>query len=169
MIGADGWGLVENPRTGSTSIHFAARQFHLPVERHVPFTSQRIVDGRRIRAVVVRNPYDRLVSGWYYNAPREMSFLEWLQGPPSMECGVGLDFKRVPQTAWAFRCNHILRFERLADDWKAFTHGLGLSLPLGHENATPERGHYRDIIYPQARRIIEDRFAPDFQRFGYEW
>ncbi len=169
MIQGPDWAFVENPKCASNSIRAALLGFTVDPEKHAPFTSQRIAPGKRKRFVVVRNPYDRLVSGWAYNTNGAVPFLEWLTAPETWDVGVGLDFKRVPQTAWAWRCNRIVRFERLLDEWPSVCDGLGIPFrDLPHHNAR-EHAHYRDVICPEARVIIEDRFRPDLMRWEYRW
>lgn len=169
MIQGKTWALVENPKCASTSMRAALLGFVVDPEKHAPFTSQRIAPGKPFRAVCVRNPFDRIVSGWAYNRRPGVSFLEWLVDPQPWEVGVGLDFKRVPQTAWAWRCNHIMRFERLDEDWPRFCEEAGIGdRPLGRANSRPH-AKYRDVICATARALIEDRFAPDFARWEYGW
>lgn len=168
MIQGDGWCLVENPKCATNAMRAALKGFLCDPEKHATATSRNTA-GKQLRAVCVRNPFDRIVSGWAYNTRGETPFFEWLTDPSPWECGVGLDFRRVPQTAWAWRCNHIMRYERLDGDWKRFCGAIGRkTVPLGVENAS-HRPHYRDVIDPRSRAIIEDRFAPDIATFGYEW
>ena len=156
--------MVENPKTASSSMREALRLFKRG-ERHRPVWG----DKSRIRGVFVRNPFDRLVSGYFYNEHRaRIGFHEWLTGQPWAVHG--MDIKRVPQTAWAWGCTHVFRFEELESEWGRWLKTASLpSCELPRLNAGKERPHYRDFIDDASRAIIEDRFYPDFAAWGYRW
>lgn len=162
MIVGNGWCVVENPKCATQSMRAALPESHITAEQH-QYLWDVFPD---VRCVVVRNPFDRMVSGWRYNG-RLGDFKKWLTGAPWSASG--LDIKRTPQTTWAWRCNHVIRFEALDDGWRRFLDKVSLPYrPLPHKNAT-EHDHYRDIIDAESRAIIEDRFYPDFAAWGYRW
>lgn len=170
MISGGDWIAVCNPKAASTSLRAALGEFPRIAEVHVPLCSARLCDGARVRAVIIRNPYDRIVSGWVHNARDGEPFDEWLKSGTSLECGVGLDFKRVPQRAWAQKCNALIRFEHLDQDFDHFCRAVKIApRPFPHEGAGRPRPHYRDMIDSKSRAIVEDRFAPDFEAWGYRW
>lgn len=161
MVGAS-FIFVENPKAASRSVSDALRHVadydasshvHSP---DVPPTDKLIVG-------VVRHPFDRIVSGWRYFCRwrREVSLIAYL-GMDSDDL-LGVPFQHWPQGRWLDRCHVVLRFERLALEFRRV---FGLDLP--HMN-TSDRGHYRDHFDTRTRRIVEKRFAADFARWGYSW
>ena len=165
MIEGQGWCLVENPKTASTAMRFALSGGHPRGGRHVALW------GRTdpIRAIFVRNPFDRMVSAYYYKqSNKRLTFLEWLTS--EAWAVQGMDIKRTSQTVWAHRCTHVFRFEQLAKEWARFLEVIGkdfIELPV--KNAAKDRPHYRDVICDKGREIIEDRFRPDFDKWRYKW
>jgi len=173
MVIGDEWVLVENPKTGSSSMRQAllAMGADYAASKHTPLTDPQIAPARRLRFVVVRNPYDRMVSAWKHNvklARPDEPFEDWLLGP-AWEAGVGLDIKRVPQTVWAWKCNVILRFENIDAEWARMLNAIGLPhRPLPRVNVG-DRPPYQEVYTPRTRQIVEDRFGADLDRWGYSF
>jgi len=175
MIYGDNFIFIRNPKTGSTSCATALRaagaksKFH----HHSPLMEVEMKPCQpKFCAVVVRNPYDRMVSAWAGNTEGEgESFLEWLASPEPWLCGPSIDGKRVPQIMWTNGTDWIMDFDFLPEQFEEFTSALGLDAKLPHQNKSEAREgmHYRDIIDGRSREIIEDRFAPDFEVFGFKW
>lgn len=68
--------------------------------------------------------------------------------------------------------NRVLRFENLRADFSKLADELGLvgALPfLGASFPTRSEGDYREHYDDEARRIIEERFGPTLQEFGYRF
>jgi hypothetical protein len=61
--------------------------------------------------------------------------------------------------------DRVLRFETLHADWARLMAETGRDLALGHHNA---RGLPVEPLGRKARRVIDQRFASDFDLFGYE-
>ncbi len=160
IIGSD-WAFIENPRTGSTACRQAL------VDDGADGTTWR----RHLRAsvnpdcpatiCVVRDPFDRIVSGFHY-WPRWATVLDFLNADP-ITLAMGVDFLREPQTYWA-KGAKVLRYETLAKDFKAV---FGLKLDV--VNKSKRKADYKTMICDDARSIIERRFAPDFDAYGYSW
>lgn len=65
------------------------------------------------------------------------------------------------------------RFEQLLEDWGKVAVELGVSAKLPHVNAS-DRGaargaDYRSYYDDQSRALVEEYYAEDLQRFGYEF
>jgi len=172
MIVGDNYVFVENPKTASSSCRrgFQAVGGNTMFSKHCTLMADPYPD-RPYKIVVVRNPFDRIISMWKYNH-EHMELNDWLKGR-AWEVGTGIDVKRCPQRAWAFRCSVIVKYEELQERWPKLLNTMGLPYtPLPVLNVTKGRmglPHYRDIIDDEARAIIEDRFYPDFEEFGYSW
>ncbi|MEY3050514.1 MAG: hypothetical protein RLY31_299 [Bacteroidota bacterium] len=122
---------------------------------------------------VVRNPWDRFVSGWkYLAATRDRPLLDVLRQLPAE----GHDYRHLtrPQTDTLldrdgrFVTGFLLRFERLQEDFDALCQRLGMPpviLPV--ENATERRDYRRYFHQRQARELFEKIYWRDIQRLGY--
>ena len=168
MITGPDWLLIENPKTATQAMRSALSEFPVTAHRHQPFWG----GSKRVRAVFVRNPFDRMVSAYLYNVHHtrrgKVPFSDWLQGAPWFD--LGHDLKRTSQMIWAWGATDVMRYESLDEDWPALLQKIGLrDRPLPRVNASGDRPHYRDLIDARSRAIIEDRFAPDMFMWGYRW
>lgn len=179
MMYGENWVFVENPKTGSTSLHNALLAVGGISEGSKHDNLARQNQGypwRRWRFWTIRNPWDRLVSGYHHNtrsakkAEREYpNFERWVLDDQWM-ITPGIDFKRVPQQFWGHRCNIMLRFEYLEEDVYNLGKRLGLELTLPHDNRSKYRQpNYRDYYNSRLKEIVEDRFKPDILRGEYEF
>jgi hypothetical protein len=63
--------------------------------------------------------------------------------------------------------DYIIRFENLADDFRAVCARVGISdAPLPQYNRS-DREHYSKYYDTELRELIGKRFAPEIERFGY--
>ena len=126
----------------------------------------------------VRNPWSRLVSLYHYkrvaidaSGTRRFttSFEDWIaqlphapdKPPPQMHFLFSNEGKQL--------VSYIGRFEKLPRDLGYIGDRIGVSFTsLGHLNAT-RHGHYRDYYDPRSREVVRRLFAPDIERFGYEF
>ncbi|MFL6261008.1 MAG: sulfotransferase family 2 domain-containing protein [Thermoanaerobaculia bacterium] len=123
---------------------------------------------------VVRNPWDRFVSGWKYcKSTRERKLQEVLANLP-LE---GHDYRHLtrPQHATLFDdrgeiiIDYLIRFEQLQEGFDVACDLIGkprCSLPQRNRGA---RGHYRDYFDAESRRSFLRHFAKDVELFGYEY
>lgn len=170
--------FVENPKTASgacrDTIMQACPEAISVCRHHDPYVDHNMLRGniRDVRAVVVRNPFDRIVSMYCSERPTG-SLLQWLTSPTPWEPQTPrIDAKRTPQIIWTNMTTHILRYENLQEDFEKFCTDAKIPVTklLVRNTSVARMGrHYRDVIGPSARRIIEDRFAPDLSEFGYTW
>lgn len=175
MVVGERFLFVENPKAASSSIRAALAPFGEPIfSKHDIIWNHQQVPNRRWRAVVVRNPFDRLVSGYHHNkrSARDHGrpfndFDTWLMGDPWRSGPAGVDFKRTSQLFWTHRTNFLMRFETLEEDFQNLCEILNISATLPSLNATQDRRSYRDYYTEEARRIVEDRFAADLQTYRY--
>lgn len=125
---------------------------------------------------VVRNPFDRLISGWkYLKSTRQRSLRDVLSNPPRD----GHDFRHLtrPQVAIlrdphtsALVCDDLIKFETLQADYDRICDRLGKArTPLPHINATERNLAYRDYFDAETRKLAEAMFAEDLATFGYEF
>lgn len=169
IVGPD-WICVENPKTGSNSMRrtLLAEGGEVVHHKHLTMMAAHNLPPKRHVFVVVRNPWDRMVSGWAYATKQEEPFETWLTGGV-WDVGAGLDFKRVPQTVWADQCSRWLRFEDLEGEWERYSKHLGFTTPLRHMNASTRPTDYREAYNLRTKNIVMDRFWPDIEQWGYEF
>jgi hypothetical protein len=117
----------------------------------------------------VRNPWDRMVS--YYFTPTQtperwdrkkfrgiisktVSLSEYLR----LHDGEGDPFANV---------DYIMRFENLADDFRAVCSAIGISPPTLPQYNRSRREHYSRYYDDELRELVQTRFAAEIDRFGY--
>lgn len=124
----------------------------------------------------VRNPFDRLISGWkYLAATRERPLLDVLLDPPAE----GHDYRHLTrpqigilrdQSTGALIVDDLIRFENLQADFARICDRIGMprqSLP--HLNASTRERDYRDYFDERTRRMAEEMFAADLAAFDYDF
>ncbi len=138
------------------------------------WTAQADLVERCFTFAVVRNPWDRFVSGWRYcRSTRKRSLVEVLLDPPPR----GHDFRHVTrgQCATIFRpdgvlaVDHLIRYEQLDEGFAEVCELLGrrrVELPRVNVGDRPP---YRDVFDREARRLFERRFAEDIELLGYSF
>ena len=119
----------------------------------------------------VRNPWDRMVS--YYFTPtqtperwdrqkfrgiisRTVSLSEYLR----LHEGEEDPFANV---------DYIMRFENLADDFRAVCATIGISPPTLPQYNRSSREHYSRYYNDELREFVRARFAAEIDRFGYRF
>ncbi len=132
----------------------------------------------------VRNPWDKVVSHYYYRVKtnqtglgqQPLAFSDWLQA-----CYVDRDPRYydqprmfMPQRQWLvdeqgdMLVEFIGRFEQLGEDFGRVCTHLGLDAQLGHAKPSG-RGSYRDYYDAASKALVADRFAEDIEAFGYDF
>lgn len=132
---------------------------------------------------VIRNPYDRMVSLWLWgcNTVYGHDFDVFVDNVANNKYQ---DFNRVryrSQVEWISDINgkvrvaHLLRYENLTQDFSALQDLIGIErFPLLVRNTAldkskKERKVFQDYYSSEiTRKIVEDIWAEDFAKFGYE-
>ena len=117
----------------------------------------------------VRNPWDRMVS--YYFTPTQnpeewnrKKFRGIISKAVSMPDYLRLDdgeedpFDNV---------NYIMRFESLADDFRAVCKAIGISPSTLPQYNRSSRDHYSKYYDDEIRELVRTRFAAEIERFNY--
>ena len=137
----------------------------------------------------MRNPWDRLVSAFFYlDRGGSNSFDKALREEKLARYGGEFDsFVRDlpllvnekffrPAVFWlgsseddSILVDRVLRYENLADEITALFERLGITSPeLGNVNSTIHP-HYRDCYSADTREIVREAYAADIRQFGYEF
>jgi hypothetical protein len=123
---------------------------------------------------VVRNPWDRFVSGWQYcRSTRDRSVADVLRRPPKS----GHDFRHLtrPQCATLYgpdgrlAVDHVIRFEDLDRGFAEVAERVGLSQRTVERVNEGRRPDYREVFDAKARKLFERRFGGDIDRLGYSF
>jgi hypothetical protein len=142
------------------------------------------------RFSVVRNPYDRFISGWRYcEFTRDLPIVEVLRNMPAPDpltdnpndpegrAGFGYIHITRPQHEILFRADgtmgvdFVMRFENLQEDFDRVCKIIGkprCGLPLTNFTLRKKYQHYFDDS-PEARQLLEKHFERDFELFGYHY
>ena len=122
---------------------------------------------------VVRNPWDRFISGWrYLKRFRNLTLDEVLDNLPYE----GHDYRHLvrPQVdillddRGKFAPNVLLRYESLRQDYYELCIKLGKPFLLPHINST-KRGDYRQYFSQSQAARVRNLFEEDIERFGYRF
>ena len=126
------------------------------------------------RFSVVRNPWDRFVSGWkYLPATRDRSLRDVLANLPRD----GAEYRHLtrPQHTILYDENgrlivdYIIRFESLQQDFNEVCKMIGKPRrKLPHINQG-NRGHYSDYFEEESRRMFLRHFGWDIELFGHKY
>lgn len=137
-----------------------------------------------IKFAVIRNPWDRFISGWLYcSSTKDRPIKDVLRYLPSPweQTGtqkIGHDFRHVTQLQTdmivdddnTFIVDRLLRYENIQHDFDSLCDELGkprVVLPTRKKNR--DRGQYRDYFDQEARELFEQHFWRDIELLGYEF
>jgi hypothetical protein len=141
----------------------------------------------------VRNPWDRLVSGYHYlcdgGSPSSQSDRNWskreiyryanfedfvLRGLPRFQVRRWLTF--VPQHEFVTlpwrrgpQLDFVGKVENMDQDWGRVAERLGLPPTLPNHNKGKREADYRSYYTPQSRAMAGRIYAEDIKMFGYEF
>jgi hypothetical protein len=117
----------------------------------------------------VRNPWDRMVS--YYFTPTQnpetwdqRKFRRIISNVVSISDYLRLDDSDVDSFA---NVDCIMRFENLAEDFRAVCAAIGISPPTLPQYNRSNREHYSKYYDDELRELVRSRFAAEIERFGY--
>jgi sulfotransferase famil protein len=121
------------------------------------------------RFTCVRNPWDRMVSYYFtptqnpeaWNRKKFYGIISKIVSVPDylrLANGEGDPFANV---------DYIMRFESLADDFRAVCAAIGVSPPNLPQYNRSTREHYSKYYDDELRELVRTRFAAEIDRFGY--
>lgn len=148
-----------------------------------------------LRVVIIRNPFDRLVSGWrnkiknlklrpnqkrrYGGFTKPLTFEEFIKTIYKQD-EVKIDSHFAPQYRFISYKNQIfsdeiLRFENLNNEWRKLQEKLKRdknirlkNLPLTNKSNESNKS-YRTFYNDQTRKLVEEKFKKDLEFFDYEF
>jgi len=119
---------------------------------------------------IERNPYDRLLSAYYWNHPEEPrpTVLEFLGSARA------LHYHNAPLyqgDRGALLVDHVLRYEDLDRELARIGRRLELPdlppLPRAKGGYRPDRRPPSEVLGPAERALVAQRFHDEIERFGY--
>jgi len=147
-------------------------------------------DLRRVTCfTTVRNPFDSLVSIWVkkknqyreklsdpnffgHKIPGFQDDMDYVQNHSFSEWAIknhGGEGQSSLYRRYARRCDEILRFERLEEDFQALLAKLGVTAPpIPIVAPTSKKQDFRTYYTEEAAAAVARRYAWDFNAFGYE-
>ena len=126
------------------------------------------------RFSVVRNPWDRFVSGWkYLPSTRERTLHDVLADLPRE----GADYRHLtrPQHAILYDeherliVDYVMRFETLQRDFDRVCDIIGKPRRTLEHCNRGDRAHYAGYFDEKSRRAFLRHFGKDFELFGYSY
>ncbi len=139
---------------------------------------------RRFSFSIVRNPFDRVVSLYYYRVRLDLTGLgdrhaninQWICAlwQEDSERYNEHPVMNLPCAGWLvdgageILVDTVVRLEDIDTEWPKIANRLGVDIALARTNSN-RRPSYRDVLTPESRAIIETAFAEDLFRFGYEY
>lgn len=181
--------FVHIPKTAGTSLTNALFGHSTP--GHLPLSWFQHIEPEKFAAyykfAFVRNPWDRLVSGYTYMVRKQSKgadtaeWIEFLKNFDSFEDfvlrwvseeNVERHKTFVPQHRFVYdkhgmmSLDFIGRYETLREDYDQVCKILAGGDPLPHANKS-ERVDYRDYYTPRTRDIVARVYAKDIELFGY--
>ena len=117
--------------------------------------------------VVVRNPWDRLVSTHAYYLSRKKSWCPSDFSEFVMNTSWG-NAKRCQTSFFPWNKSMILRFENLATDFSVIQKLCNNNSPLTVKNASTHK-HYMELYTDETRNEVAIRHAADIATLGYTY
>ena len=125
--------------------------------------------GKLYKFTSVRNPWDRMVS--YYFTPTQnpetwnrKKFRGMISETVSVTDYLRLNNRKDDPFA---NVDYIMRFENLAEDFRAVCTAIGISPPTLPQYNRSNREHYSKYYDHELREFVRTRFAAEIERFDY--
>ena len=175
--------FIHIPKCGGTSVE---RALGLPLLNHdTALERHRFLGERRWRErltfAVVRDPYARLASSYFYLfqptktvlPELQEEFRHWLYRWQTLR-GDGALPKALRSQCWWLSdekgvqlVENVCRIEAIDEDIKPIAMALGREITVKQLKAAPQEIDYNDLYTVATRDMIKDLYEEDFERFGY--
>lgn len=143
--------------------------------------------GKYFKFTFVRNPWDWLVSNYFYcrgvhypyyyrvkgsrkklrTESMPLNFNEWVKW--YVEKLHGTQFEMIANLTEDCELDFIGKFENIHNDFNIICNKIGIpSQKLPHKNKT-KHTHYTEYYDDETRQIVVEKYAKDIEYFGYEY
>jgi hypothetical protein len=168
-------------RTGSTSGYECLKQYCHDARKHHPrFYVESSLDDH-FKFCIVRNPWDRYVSQYYWGKKYGRSladtfddFINRLISGKDFNSHIAHpNFSRM-QIEWAMDmnnqidCDYFGRFETMNESWNFIFDKLKLDMEMIHIHGT-SHGHYSTYYTPELRDKVHEYALKDIEYFNYKF
>jgi hypothetical protein len=172
-------------KCGGTSVEKA---LGIPIKIHDTAERRRLKLGRRrwdeaFTFALIRHPYSRMISFYRYRLRYNQTGVRdagidlnaWLREVLANRNPAYYDLPRffAPCFDWVsdrdgrIIVDHVAKLEAIDTEWPLIRQRLGEAVELPQRNVTrPDPG--TQVLEPDTRRLIRERFRKDFEAFGYE-
>ena len=155
---------------------FGLRNPNYKIRKHSTLAEYRMALGDEqfrslYKFVCVRNPWDRMVS-YYFTPTQQVGELDRKEFRKVISKALSVaDYLRLDQgddDPFA-NVDYIMRFENLAEDFRAVCTTLGIPTVLLPQYNRSSRERYSKYYDDELRELVRKRFAPEIERFGYSF
>jgi hypothetical protein len=129
---------------------------------------------RYTKVTIVRNPWDREISRYFYAAARQDRYADFAEFVRRRTRWHPMKNYRIHSINGRNIADVVLRYEHLDADFESFVRSLGVDelpeLPRANSESRPHDARdYRMMYGDLTRRIVERVYAREIQEFGYEF
>jgi len=158
----DEYGIIGSRTSGKT--FFDIWTNHMPAKKIKNLLGNRIFNNY-IKFCVIRNPYDKMVSRYYWNNSKE-NFKDFCKKTNVSNLNIhSIDKKSV--------CNYFIRYENLENDIIKLCKLLNINdyniklLPHHKSGYRNNNKHYREYYDNETKQIVYQNHKEEFNLFGY--
>jgi hypothetical protein len=165
--------FVHIPKNGGSSITYSLKdsihdckeilQQHSTLNdlnKHLNNTNNKIKNYKSF--CIVRNPWDRVVSYYFYQFKDKMSFREFAKKSKDTQLG----YVKVNNEV---SVDYIVRFENLQSSLDDTIQKLNIpNLNIGYRNPSSHR-HYTEYYDTETKKFVLKNYETDIEYFGYEF
>ena len=119
-----------------------------------------------LKFCVIRNPYDKMVSRYYYNQSK-LSFKEFVKKNHNNNLEIhSINGKSV--------CDYFIRYEYLEEDIKTLCKKLKIDscdislLPQHKSGIRKSKKHWSEYYDDETKKIVYNKHKKEFELFGYD-
>lgn len=182
--------FIHIPKTAGTSIYDLIGYTYIG---HVPYSWYKNRDIEKFNTyfkfAVVRNPWDRLVSTYFYLKQGGSNAMDQVWANKNLSSYSSFDqfvkqwlnkeninswmhfipqFKFIYDESMQRQVDYIARFENLSEDFSVISNKLELHKSLPHINAS-KRKPYQHYYNEQTRTIVAEVYKEDIELLGYQF
>jgi hypothetical protein len=122
-----------------------------------------------IKFCVIRNPYDKMVSLYYWKNKDKEKKISFKEFAIKNNCN-NLNLHSINGKSV---CDYYIRYENLEEDIIKLCKKLGIkdydinNLPTHKSNIRKDKSHYRKFYDEETRKIVYENHKKEFELFGY--